>query len=121
MSGYTTSVTKSFICEGEEFEVEFTRLKRKHLLKIYPELKKFQEEQAKGAEPDAEVVIGLMDKMFEFITEYIVEIRGLKAKNGAEITAAELFEDVYFMAVATEVATAIIEASFGPLGKTSNS
>lgn len=117
MSGYTKSVTKSFVFEGDEFKVTFRRLKRKHLMLIMPEMQEYL--KSNKEEPDTPVIAAVLDKIYGFIEEYITCITGLKDAEGEDISVNEFFTELYFMEISTKVAMTILEESLGPLGRKS--
>lgn len=118
MSGYTAKITREFEFEDETFEVTFSRLKRKHLMQMLPEITAWQNlkpEVGKGSR--TAVIMDLVNKFFEFADEYVHELKGLTDAENKDIPLEVFLEEVYFMDASTKVLTTILEESLGPLGK----
>lgn len=118
MSGFTPLVKKTYVFEGDDIEIQFKRLKRKHMIKMFEPVQQYSNKVDAGEDVSTET-ISLLNIMMDFGEEYIVVLQGLKDTEGNDISKAELFNETYFLEIASEVMMDILEASLGPLAKTS--
>jgi hypothetical protein len=123
MSGYTSLVKKQYTFEGDTVEVQFRRMKRKHMLKLIPVMNEYNEalevEETGGEapKPSSELVENLLTVVMGHATEYVSYLTGLKDSEGADVGITEVFEEMYFLELATEIAEDLMEESLGPLAK----
>ena len=113
MSNFTPLVAKTYTFEGDEVKVEFSRLKRKHMLSVTPHLSKIDDvKTAQDAKPEQlEAINELLNDIIDVIPEYVSSFTGLKDNNGLEIRIQSVVDDFYFLRLAIEIALDMIRAS----------
>jgi len=117
MSGYTQLVSKKFVFEGDEVEVQFRRMKRKHMLKLLPLINKFNSAQD-GGEDTSNIMPELLQEVMSVAEEYVAYLNGLKDADGEEISVSQMFDEMYFTELAANISMSLLDASLGPLVKT---
>lgn len=116
MSKYTTTLTKEYNFEDDTVRVKFRRMKRKHMLKLFPDIQEYTAKQ-EANEPANEILTRLLNEVLEFADEYVVAVEGLKDSEGNAITKEIMFEETYFLELTTLISTDLLEASLGPLAE----
>lgn len=119
MSGYTQLVKKTFVFEGDNVEVQFRRMKRKHMLKLIPLINRYNKLQTEGEDAN-EALSDLIQEVMDIGGEYVSYITGLKDAEGNEVSKDQVFDEMYFTELGAEISMSLLEASLGPLGKKLN-
>jgi len=105
MSNYTRNIVKTFEFDGDSITVEFSRLKRKHLMALSPFL---SDDGAMKFSDQMEMI----NAASEFIPELIQSFDGLKDSNGDVISLSEVLEESYFTPLVSDILSAIMDVSF---------
>lgn len=115
MSNFTPLVKRKFVFEGDDVSVTFSRLKRKHMLKMLPKFIAIKDNLKETT--DVELLAPLIDEFGDKAVDYIRSIEGLKDANGEDVTITEVIENAYFLEFFADIMMAMIEESLGPSKK----
>ena len=118
MSNFTPLVRHEYEFEGDTVVVEFSRLKRKHMLGAMPALKKLQDSQGADKEDDLnEAINDVLNSIVDVIPEYVVKLEGLSDAEGHAVDIETVCSTFYFMKLIIQIAVGMLEASSGKEGK----
>ena len=92
MSGYVRQVTYKETFDGDAVEVVMRPLTQQDAMGL------------RGG--DAE---GMADKLRALVGNYVVELRGLRAADGTEVTKEELATNAYFLPLALNAAMELVK------------
>ena len=109
MSRFTPLVQKEYTFEADKITVLFSRLKRKHVMKLLPHIATLGE---KSSEKSA-----VLNEMLDVIPEYITSLQGLVDSQGIAVTSDTVFEEVYFMELAMAITMDVIAESMPMMGE----
>lgn len=127
MSNFTPLVKRKFTFEGDEVEVVFSRLKRKHIFKLIPQIVSLKKEIGDSDIQDAplddklDLVMAVAEGIGDKAKDYIRSMTGLKDLEGNEVSIDEVMENSYFSDLYLEIVMAMIDSSIGLSGKASGS
>jgi hypothetical protein len=111
MGNFSPLVKKSYTFQGDNVHVEFARLKRKDMLLLMPLLKKVSTSQAVDDSEHAEAVSEMINVALDFMPTYIHSLKGLLQSDGEQIDVNTLCSEMYFIDLASDILTDIIEES----------
>lgn len=113
MSNFTPLVNKTYEFEGDNVNVSFSRLKRKHMLSVMPHLSKLKDvgdiEDLDQEKIDS--MNDLLNDIIDSLPEYVTAFDGLADSTGAQLEINTVVEDFYFMKLAMQIALDIIKES----------
>ena len=111
MSNFTPLVKKEYEFEGDKVWVTFARLKRKDMLKILPLVSSLQNMDDTDPQKKQIATAEVMGGMLNIIPEYVRKIEGLKDTEGNDIAVETVMDEVYFMALASQIVMDILNKS----------
>ena len=117
MSNFTPLVEKIHTFEGDEIRVTFSRLRRKHILKLMPLIQSLDHANSKKDKSKVDVIQSdLLGQILEILPEHIKEFTGLKDKDGNAISFDTVADDTYFLNLSTDIGMQLIEESLPMMG-----
>lgn len=117
MSNFTPLVTQEYEFEGDKVSITFSRLKRKDMLDAMPALKKLTDaKDAEDKDAEREAINDVLNSIVSIVPGYVKSFSGLVDTEGKDIPIKTVCEEFYFMALAANIATGILEASSGDSG-----
>jgi hypothetical protein len=118
MSNFTPLVNQEYEFEGDKISITFSRLKRKDMLASMPALKRLTDANDSGDE-DAkrEAINDVLNNIADVLPGYVTSFEGLADGDGSPVAIEAVCETFYFMKLAAEIATGMLQASSGAEGK----
>jgi hypothetical protein len=103
MSNFTPLVEKEYEFEGDTVKVEFARLRREDVMALMPLMRNMS--------TDAENMPAAIGMMIDLLPKYIRSMKGLKNADGEALDVETLAGEVYFLDLATDIATDMFDSS----------
>lgn len=113
MSSFTKRITKNFLFEGDTVVVESERMKKEDFSTIAPLMKtEGNKTTIDQSDPDKLLEVGR-----EVLGRRVKGLSGLRTEDGEPLTLQDVVNETYFLELATEILSWIMENSFASEAK----
>lgn len=110
MGNFTNKVTKTFHFDGDEIQVEFTRMKNKHFVLIAPYLV-LEDSEPKALRSGMLRSVKLVVESKQVLKECVISIEGLKSSDGTKMSLDDILDETYFISLLDQMLGQLMDAS----------
>ena len=109
MSNFTPLVKKQYKFEDDDVTVEFSRLKRKHVLTILPKAQEMERQDDRHKQTLLQNE--LLNEVLDILPDYVAVFTGLRDAAGGEIDFSSAVNEIYFIDLISDIAMDVIQES----------